>query len=138
MDTWIEETKRRLESTRKQLQGVSAKRIALAEEERVLTEKLRSYEVLLRDDSLPHETAEGPIASEIPNPDKIPVSQFVANFIKKSNGTGITHADIRAALSSNGYTPHRNYPYVVVGHLREEKKVVERRGKLFWNEQAAE
>lgn len=110
--------------------------MVLMSQEHVLSERIRAYEVLVRDEKTQSEPQgfsfvekNGPVGSSI-----VPGSavQFITNFIAGRNGQGVTHKEIREALAAANFKTHKNYPYVVVSNLKESGKVAEKKGKLDW------
>jgi hypothetical protein len=136
MDSFIEDVKRRLAEDRKRLEKIISQRMALVSQEHVLGERIRAYEVLVRDE---HNTTE---SQNLPSVEKPPsegtsmatpsVVGFITKFISQRNGQGVTHKEIRDALLAANYKTHKNYQYVVVSNLKENGKVSEKKGKLVW------
>jgi hypothetical protein len=62
----------------------------------------------------------------------ISIAGFIVNFIRNKNEAGTTHREIAEALTANNLRCHRNYPYVVIGKLKEEGKIVDDGGRLIW------
>ena len=124
-----------LELEKNLLREISQKRTEIMREEAKTTERIKALQILLQggDTKEINSTTMSP-------PPKLSdfmgrsIVGFISNFIATRNGAGITHRQIADALVSEGLECHRNYPYVVVSKLKDEGKVLEKDGKLYWSQ----
>jgi hypothetical protein len=80
----------------------------------------RSFSTLAAVVNPPEETRVHPSSA---NP--LNATQAIHDYIRAAGTAGITRKEIRARLLMDGIRVHNNYPYVVLGKLKEANKIRE-------------
>jgi hypothetical protein len=138
----IEHLERRIHETELEYQEVFRQRAELMHREQELQKELRAYKVAIQCESrrigvplsekLARETLEVKRSEESGGYERGKIGLAILNYLKGAGERGLTYKQIAQMLIADGIKAHRNYPYVVVGKLKDAGDVKDVNGKLVW------